>query len=50
MVVIAKRTFVLGEDRVLRPADDPDPVLFADELFDGDDPAKSPVKFRSHPR
>ena len=46
-LVIAKRTFVVGEDRVLRPADDPDPVLFADQLFDGDDPTKSPVRFEA---
>jgi hypothetical protein len=46
-LVIAKRTFVIGEDRVLRPADDPDPVRFADEPTEGDDPSASPVRFEA---
>jgi len=46
-VIVAKATWVIGEDRALRLVDDPEPVLFVDRLVEGDDPSKSPVRFES---
>lgn len=46
-VVIAKRTYKIGEDRVVRPAEEQDPVRFVDELYEGDDPAASPVLYEA---
>jgi len=46
-VFVLKACWVVGEDRVLRPADEPEPVLFADRLVEGDDPSKSPVLFEA---
>jgi hypothetical protein len=46
-VVVAKGTFTVGEDRVPRPAEDPEPVRLADALFEGEDPSVSPVRLES---
>lgn len=46
-LVVAKKAWSIGEDRVLRPADDPEPVLFANLLESGDDPTASPVRIEA---
>lgn len=46
-IIVAKSTWIVGEDRVLRPSPEPEPVLFADVLLDGDDPTKSPALMES---
>lgn len=43
-LVVAKKAWTIGEDRVLRPAPDPEPILFANVLESGDDPTASPVR------
>ncbi len=42
-VVVAKAAWTVGEDRVPRPDEAPQPILFADVLVDGEDPVVSPV-------
>jgi len=42
-VVVAKAAWSVGEDRVPRPDESPEPILFADVLVDGEDPTVSPV-------
>lgn len=46
-LVVAKKAWTIGEDRVLRPAGDPEPVLFANLLESGDDPTASPVRIEA---
>ena len=46
-VVVAKRGYMLGEDRVPRPSPLPTPLRFADVLVDGDDPTASPVRLEA---
>lgn len=46
-LVIAKATWVYGEDRILRLAEPPEPVLFVDILESGEDPTESAVKFEA---
>ncbi|NOZ02748.1 MAG: DUF2169 domain-containing protein [Deltaproteobacteria bacterium] len=46
-VVVAKATYVLGDDRILVPAEDKEPVRFAALPIEGDDPAASPIMFDS---
>lgn len=46
-VVVAKRTYVIGDDRVTRPSAEPEPVRFTDVLVEGDDPLASPVRLES---
>ncbi len=43
-LVVAKSTWVLGEDRILRPVDDPEPVCISDFWLPGDDPEDAPVR------
>ncbi len=46
-LVVAKKAWIIGEDRVLRPAQEPEPVLFANVLESGDDPTASPVRIEA---
>lgn len=46
-VVVAKAAFTVGEDRVARPADEPEPVRVADVLLEGDDPSLSPARLEA---
>jgi len=46
-LVVAKKTWAVGEDRVLRPAEDPDPIRFVPLLESGDDPSASPVRIEA---
>ncbi len=46
-LVVAKKAWTIGEDRVLRPSAEPEPVLFANALESGDDPTASPVRLEA---
>lgn len=48
LVVIVKRTYQIdGVEARCKPAEKQPPPLLADELFDGDDPTKSSLRFES---
>lgn len=42
-LVVAKKAWTIGDDRVLRPAEEAATILFASVLESGDDPTASPV-------
>jgi hypothetical protein len=46
-VVVAKASWTVGEDRIPRPSEAPEPVLLADVLVEGDDPRVSPILLES---
>lgn len=46
-VIVAKKTYLITEGRILVPAEKQEPVWFTDQLFEGDDPTLSPPKFES---
>jgi len=46
-IVLAKKTWTLGDDRVFTPAPEQEPVLFAGQPLEGDDPAACPLRYDS---
>lgn len=44
-IVLAKKTWILGDDRVFTPSAEQEPVLFAAQPLEGDDPSACPLLF-----